>query len=122
MDRIMNWLADTDQVIEQGTSGDWTYRKWKSGISECWRYARYPNDAMTTQEGYGYYSSIKNISFPADLFTIAPVVTVGTELNGALGNFTFSTTAKNAFSGYFWATRSTTKIVYAHIHAIGHWK
>jgi hypothetical protein len=26
-----------DMIIEQGTSGGWTYRKWKSGYAECWR-------------------------------------------------------------------------------------
>ena len=25
-----------DYVVEQGTSGIWTYRKWNSGIAECW--------------------------------------------------------------------------------------
>lgn len=25
-----------DRVVEQGTSGIWTYRKWASGIAECW--------------------------------------------------------------------------------------
>lgn len=25
-----------DTVIAQGTSGDWNYRKWASGIAECW--------------------------------------------------------------------------------------
>ena len=25
-----------DFVVEQGTSGIWTYRKWNSGIAECW--------------------------------------------------------------------------------------
>lgn len=27
-----------DYVVEQGTSGIWTYRKWNSGIAECWGY------------------------------------------------------------------------------------
>ncbi len=27
-----------DYVVEQGTSGIWTYRKWNSGIAECWSY------------------------------------------------------------------------------------
>lgn len=26
-----------DHVVEQGTQGDWTYRKWNSGFAECWR-------------------------------------------------------------------------------------
>ena len=25
-----------DYVVEQGTSGIWTYRKWNSGVAECW--------------------------------------------------------------------------------------
>ena len=25
-----------DYVVEQGTSGIWAYRKWNSGIAECW--------------------------------------------------------------------------------------
>lgn len=25
-----------DYVMEQGTSGAWTYRKWASGVAECW--------------------------------------------------------------------------------------
>lgn len=33
-----SWGAWTsgDMVIEQGTSGIWTYRKWASGLAECW--------------------------------------------------------------------------------------
>lgn len=29
-------LEEFDAVVEQGTSGIWTYRKWKSGVAECW--------------------------------------------------------------------------------------
>lgn len=25
-----------DYIVEQGTTGIWTYRKWNSGIAECW--------------------------------------------------------------------------------------
>lgn len=25
-----------DYIVEQGTSGIWTYRKWNSGVAECW--------------------------------------------------------------------------------------
>lgn len=28
----------TDYIVDQGTSGNWTYRKWNSGIAECWAY------------------------------------------------------------------------------------
>ena len=29
-------LGYGDYVLEQGTSGIWTYRKWSSGVAECW--------------------------------------------------------------------------------------
>ena len=29
-------LPVADYVVAQGTSGIWTYRKWNSGIAECW--------------------------------------------------------------------------------------
>ena len=32
----INELANADYITEQGTSGNWTYRKYKSGIVECW--------------------------------------------------------------------------------------
>ena len=33
---FVNWDPIADIVIDQNTSGIWTYRKWKSGIAECW--------------------------------------------------------------------------------------
>ncbi len=29
-------IAPDDYVIEEGTSGIWRYRKWESGLAECW--------------------------------------------------------------------------------------
>lgn len=33
----INGGALKDFVVEQGTQGEWTYRKWYSGFAECWR-------------------------------------------------------------------------------------
>ncbi len=32
----LEWTASVDQVIEQGTDGNWNYRKWSSGRMEAW--------------------------------------------------------------------------------------
>lgn len=32
-----NGTQMADYVVEQGTQGEWTYRKWNSGFAECWR-------------------------------------------------------------------------------------
>ena len=29
-------LPVADFIVEQGVSGNWTYRKWNSGVAECW--------------------------------------------------------------------------------------
>lgn len=38
---------NVDAIVEQGTRGVWTYRKWASGIAECWG-----NVGMTTGSEY----------------------------------------------------------------------
>lgn len=35
--QISGLIEPSDYVIASGASGKWTYRKWNSGISECWR-------------------------------------------------------------------------------------
>lgn len=32
----VTYAGSRDQIVAQGTSGIWTYRKWHSGIAECW--------------------------------------------------------------------------------------
>lgn len=56
--RILEALS-VDYVVEEGTSGIWTYRKWNSGIAECW--GREEN--MTITSGYVTLSP-----FPSNLF------------------------------------------------------
>ena len=34
--RADNSTTSVDYIVDQGTSGIWTYRKWNSGIAECW--------------------------------------------------------------------------------------
>lgn len=53
-----------DYPVEVGTSGGWTYRKWNSGLGECWgRYFGYVNAAANNWSGY-YYSGAIAVDFP----------------------------------------------------------
>ena len=58
-----------DYIIEEGTTGDWHYRKWHSGRRECWTSLYYANTAMTSAEGSGYYAAQKTITFPTNFFS-----------------------------------------------------
>lgn len=59
-----------DFVVEQGISGIWIYRKWNSGIAECWGKGNVPL-TCTNQQGNTYFSDNKSIALPSGLFTQA---------------------------------------------------
>lgn len=63
-----------DHVVAQGTSGGWTYRKWDSGWSECWRVSQVTPTTFTAN-GTLYYTDIITIPYPFD-FAAAPVAFV----------------------------------------------
>lgn len=52
-------LGVADYVVEQGTSGIWTYRKWNSGIAECWG----RQDNLKITDGYTVFDN-----YPSNLF------------------------------------------------------
>ena len=76
--------VESDFVISQGTSGIWTYRKWKSGIAECW--CRKTITTNVTNVWGGLYTSGRldalDISFPF-AFKSVPVVTANLTANWA---------------------------------------
>lgn len=52
-----------DYITEEGTSGSWTYRKWSSGLQECWFSGSITFSAAGTQVS-GMYRSTQNVSLP----------------------------------------------------------
>lgn len=61
-----------DFVVDSGTSGDWEYRVYSSGMAECWQFV--PNSQMTTFDTYRYAT----LTFPIT-FASAPTVITGDE-------------------------------------------
>ena len=57
-----------DYIVDQGTSGIWYYRKWNSGVAECW--GTQTNVSGTFADWGNIYSyDIPSVSFPSGLFT-----------------------------------------------------
>lgn len=50
----VKFSAGGDTVVEQGEKNGWTYRKWDSGIAECWKILTH-NTAIKTAWGSLYY-------------------------------------------------------------------
>lgn len=68
-DNVYPVTAAADYVVDEGTSGIWTYRKWASGVAECW--------GTTSVASTSYASGgNKNItqSLPSGLFIRSPHV------------------------------------------------
>ena len=112
-----------DFVVEQGTSGDWTYRKWSSGVAECWANISAGQPSMMTAEGYGYYAPIVSYNFPTNLFISVPVVSYAAQMGGSLGNFNISGINSALMQGYWWCTRQMNfSTCYLSTYAKGRWK
>lgn len=89
--------ALSDFVVQQGTSGNWYYRKWNSGRAECW--GNIPiNTAITSSIGSLYYAAIENIAFPSGLFINKPLVFANSTSTAVLTvAIRGSTTTKSVF-------------------------
>lgn len=120
-------LLNCDYVIEEGQSGIWTYRKWASGIAECWGEIR-NTPTKWTKWGELYYSEpVFNGIYPNGLFLDAPSVTgqvstrPGADCIVGVGS---GGTAGNTPTFYFFrpTTANTGTNGGVSIHAIGLWK
>ena len=76
----LNGKYISDYIIEQGNTNGWIYRKWNSGISECWYKTAAAVDAQYSNLG-GYdtgTSSTRYVvtpsNFPTNLFIEVPIV------------------------------------------------
>ena len=92
-----NLQNQVDYIVEQGTSGIWTYRKWNSGMAECWgTYTGTTSYTANAAASGGYRTIISGIALPFT-FSAAPKVTAshnGTSSHywGSVANVATSTT------------------------------
>lgn len=66
-----SWIQEADFVVEEGTSGIWTYRKWSSSAAECWGEVTV-NTAITEKLGAMAFAVTPYFAWPSGLFSTAP--------------------------------------------------
>lgn len=125
-----SWTQQTgaDCVIETGKTGIWTYRKYASGIAECW--GKTTVSGTFTLARNAWYAitggSWTTVSFPSGFFNATPECTVTGRLStnwnyplGWVGNLSASSLEfLPVLSG-----QSTSSVTVSYsIHAIGTWK
>lgn len=110
-----------DLVVEQGISGMWTYRKWSSGIAECWAITPAVSHAMTTQSGNGYYCA-KTYQFPSGLFTSVNNVQANRDAGQGLVFISIYGITTTGLSCYISCTTTLTQTFGISFYATGRWK
>lgn len=119
----VNGEAVADFVVEQGTTGIWTWRKWYSGIAECWGKNIVTADITTQSTDMIYRAQIGAVAFPF-AFKSAPTCQVTVETSNASwaacnvranANFTSSVMLYRIGS----ITAQQCDVIY---YAIGRWK
>lgn len=126
---VLNTDVCRDYVVEQGTSGIWTYRKWNSGVAECWG-IHTMTSAATKTWGTLYYSDTltPRLNYPFT-FTSRPQENVflrGSSVAGWVyaeaGGIGLNTTAQTGQYGFVRPTTIASSEVKYEFTVVGKWK
>lgn len=110
----------SDYVVEQGTSGIWTYRKWNSGIAECW--GNYSGSVTLSTVGVYYHRGLfSSIAYPTSLFNSAPIVNV-TNQTSTYWCAVESNSSTEITRIHVYDIVNGTGTVKVGLHVIGKWK
>ena len=114
--------SGADYIVETGTSGRFTFRKWASGIAECWGYTSASDIACSSQWGNGFYSALQTEAFPTDLFNATPKSVQLTLWDNGGGFYaTMKTWSATNVQYYVWSPKNETRTCEANIYVIGTW-
>jgi len=117
-----------DYMIESGNSGIWEYRKWASGVYECWGNLQVSSVDINNAWGGTYYGYTEGVDFPItfiDLPVMTATVNAQTTSTIFLGTGSSSSWSKFSTSqtGAFVLLRGTSGTFSGiiSIHAKGKW-
>ena len=118
-----------DFIVEQGTSNGWTYRKWYSGVAECWKILEH-STTVATQWGSLYVGNATERQNYPFAFTSKPVEVVSITSGSEMG-FLYPERNGNGVNGAYASARynvcalsaiSTAVTYYFNFHVTGKWK
>ncbi len=113
-----------DYIVEQGTSDIWTYRKWASGVSECWGNYTCESKTYSAHNGNGFNPSLPNGLFNS---TNDMVVNANGKIDGVGASGVGFTAVNNITQLQVWlenytASTQSSKTGFMYIHVKGTWQ
>ena len=112
-----------DYVVEYGTSGNWVYRKWNTGVAEAWAVIT-KSLKPALPEGNMYYDSC-GFDIPSGVFSAAPVANITIYRAGGYGAYYTIGSISNVYcSGWVFCdvASSASADHYLQIQLMGKWK
>lgn len=108
-----------DVVVEVGTSGIWTYRKWSSGIAECW--GAWSGTKQCTGANGALYDNTGSQALPFT-FTSAPYAITNATTSGGYFGYVAVTPSTTSLSLVFVCSNNASRTWYVKYYVIGRWK
>lgn len=109
-----------DFVVEQGKIDVWTYRKWASGVAECWGQ---PSQSVASSGTFlGAYAFAARFPVPAGLFASVTEVNVNPRIGTEYAIPAYINVLDTAISIEALSASSGTQTLSAHISVKGTWK
>lgn len=122
-------VAPADYIVEKGTSGGWQYRKWNSGVAECWRDLSVSGAACSTAVGSWYRTAALSVGAYPFTFTATPNLQMQFETFAGTGGLVWSTgtassTPKTRPANIYIIRMASAASITGTVHyyAIGKWK
>lgn len=116
---LISKLVNAPIVIEEGTDGIWTYRKWSNGTSECWARKSESVSCIVISSPW-IRGTMSSTSFPSGLFNSTPTVLASGF--GAEWVSLGTTTSTSISDMYIYTVATGTATRYVWLYAIGKWK
>lgn len=114
---------EIDFVVDSGTSGIWSYRKWNSGFAECWGKTYKTINAAALNYSNFYYSNTQEQSFPFEFKEVSYLSAEGGSQSAI--NFIRSFGGTNSAIRYILITldpNQTSVGANVNLYACGKWK
>ena len=118
-----------DVVVEEGEYNGWTYRKWDSGVAECWKILEH-STTVATQWGSLYVGNATARQNYPFAFTSKPVEVVSLTSGGSMG-FLYPEKDGHGVNGAYASARynvaslssiASAATYYFNFHVMGRWK
>lgn len=108
-------------VIEENTSGIWTYRKWADGNCEAWGLVPSKSYAITSQSGNGYWVA-QTTPIPSGIFTSVSHAQANRGGGNGLVFISVYSLSSTSISYYVSCTLNVTITMSIYLYVKGRWK